>query len=382
MHYTFLCLVWFPDVREFPTSRPQSVIFVQSITQAVVHLFAICNAGIDIKPPLKMSNPPSTDFGLDRAAIAAVLKQILPDGADINLRRRLKGAAGAADIHFMFTKSAWDNLSDDDWVRISPALVLASRLLESSEVMLFVGSYLYIPTTANSQGLRQFSRSRALTALEITNAEEFLRDLASTMTFEFTERCFQELKAHGMASGRSDEDDPGVGRLGRYIDVELETRTIRGIGPLPASETGLLLATWLLIAITLVHEVMHAVHLFHNGVGPEPFFETESSFCELEYSLEDALFEGKLSIDLPPPVNVELPERTVKTQMGVLMLTKPQFEDPTNNEVRGNIVKEYWLRSLFGKDFWQAERLGALQPGTAYLGSMRRNLEDRLFRWA
>jgi hypothetical protein len=159
---------------------------------------------------------------------------------------------------------------------------------------------------------------------------------------------------------------------GMASTIHLLTEFVVDIGVNPIID---LQVNWLTMAITLVHEVTHALHIYCFGDRqPEPLFEDDDS-NELGNALEQFLFQGQFHIcDITKalPTCTPLP-RSVMTAKGVLIIMEPHL---AANSPDGNAyaIRKEWLQSLFSDEFWAGELL-VLLPRKDFVARVKQNDE-------
>lgn len=315
---------------------------------------------------------------MDRTRISAILHSILAPRTDSSVRRFLQASA-SEQTHPVFAQNRWINLSDEQYALISPALVLASRLLQSTEVTHFLASYIYAPRIGTDGKERFLLTNSSVTGAatftqQMSDVRRLLVILSNHIVLRFTTRT-AAAGAEGATRGRGQpirEGEPGHGS-----GIELNKRFLRALDPTLSVER---LTNWFFLAVTLVHEAMHAFHKFHNGRAKEPFFGGES-FNELGTQLEVLLFGGQLDT---VRFDKNLPLERVMTEQGVLHIRTPHLADVEATGGKAYLVKEAWLRSLFTNEFWSRElpASGAFVPDTVFLSNWQRDLATQIWSWA
>lgn len=271
-------------------------------------------------------------------------------------------------IHPILRKERWIGLSDTDYVRLSPSLVVATYLLECYQTTLFLSSLLEGPRTATTQlntrpqrfGLpvERFHQARGVTRGCDMSAplQPEQRSLVSStllwmsrvITLEITSTP-EQFQAAGITI-------PGASRPGDYLNhrssvIELSARRFSKIDTLAAS-TDELLERWFLIASVLVHEIMHATYNYRESVKPEPIFE-DQGFNEIGHAWEAFVFGGSFAfLDTSKKPGYVPPTGALVTAEGVYTLKIPHRMNKPILIGELHAVKRDWLWSIFSDDFW------------------------------
>lgn len=296
---------------------------------------------------------------------------------------RLLAKCASQPVHPVFSRDRWIDLSDADYVHVAPALVLASRILEYSQTTQFIATLLDAPKTATGshcedpmrpvflgQPLQRIALPRGMIFPEIITPLSFaqssrariaLSDLSKVITMTFRK---DRAWAYGMTLPTSTANDTGHPGTGSSIELTLEF--LKRSNPL-TSQSWDLLSNWLMLAVTLVHELMHAFH-GHNCPEntPEPFFD-DQNFAELGHAMENFLFGGSF-VDYLKVV----PEGAVKG----LGFNVPVDADLVATRSVLGAVTQSWLRKVFTDEFW-AQKLaasGALIPDKVVVGEQNRSI--------
>lgn len=326
---------------------------------------------------------------MDRADVTAILRNVLSDDADHSLRRMLQWSAGEP-THPMFAQDRWTGISNQDYVRIAPALHLASRLLQSYEVKSYLATYLHAPRTpailpkTGTMGVR-FARVRdpanpndilPMTFQEESAVDALLLQVSQVTSLQFSTTIRLGFGTHGVCTSGA-LIQPG--NPGRACDIEIEVICLRAFDNMPTTISSSLLANWFNLAVTLVHESMHAAAIHTVGVtAPEPLFETDND-NELGESLEALIFRG---LPVCWPVTPVHPQHVVAAP-GTLLLTVPHRVMPNATSGEAHSVQDRFLRLLFDDDFWtSALRISeVLFPNMRYHRSWTSVLYSNQISW-
>lgn len=324
---------------------------------------------------------------MDEERVDAVLAQITFPTTDEDIMQMLANCAQRR-IHPVFAKERWRGLSDEDYVRLSPGLVLATYILECSQTTHYLATVLGAPWTptnltntnprwATGDPLYRITRAREAAFNQPRPLTQGQRDLVNTeLGFLSTIVTFEISSIH-QTTDQLGECAPTVpfneGLRGVGSKITIVTEFVSTI-ELETASFWDLLANYLRFAIVLNHEVMHAIHLKKFGdEEPEPFFE-DQGFHELGNAFEQFLFLGSFNFD-----NIhEPPPGAVVTARGFLSLTTPNSADTRSPYGKAWLVSNQWLRSLFTDDFWTAHILpddGALKPEVKFYADFQWNAE-------
>ncbi|KAK3672603.1 hypothetical protein LTR78_007415 [Recurvomyces mirabilis] len=191
---------------------------------------------------------------------------------------------GTATLHPIFARSNFTGLSDANYQRISPALLLASNIISSPRATLWYHTYLFGPQTpiTDLRGrprnvvhkiYQTYDDMPKVGWLSSQTTEMYISAMVSrTVKFSFLDTVLgqshimlnkQKLLDTILSPGR---DQPYHAALGRYM----------------------------VLASTLVHEIAHAVGHTRFGPGAEMLFE-DDVYCEAGFAFESFVLGGKLN---------------------------------------------------------------------------------------
>jgi hypothetical protein len=284
-------------------------------------------------------------------------------------------------IHPIFAKAGWIDLSDEDYVRISPALVVASYMLTSPQATHFLavvlgatripdGTYNSVKRYTNGYPMKRIDRS-GLVPNDAQKAlvHNTLDVMSKFLTKQFTE---EPPKMGALALTRPTcYYYPGTEHQGMESEIEVMQQYLHQID-LSTPARWDLLGTWFEMAITLIHEVSHAVCIYKEGARvPEPAFENQG-FYELGFALESFMFGGGMI-----HVKTECQVQGAMTLKGGELLTYavPHPWDTRPGDKKNYIVGKAWLSQVFTLQFWNdnSGALGYLFPDRVFYSEMSAN---------
>lgn len=326
--------------------------------------------------------------------ITRVLERITNKDTDINIILMMAECAKEKDskIHPIFRR--WQDLSDEDFVRIGPALVLASYILESYHMTAFLSTILVSPRSKTAEKnvnpvytagipLERISRARdsvtnGAGVLKLTaKEEEQVRDTLKEMTLFMTLQASAEPEARGghaftVSGTRLKIFGKNFGVRSSIVYNEGE---IAELDPLIASKEDLVVG-WFQMAQTLCHEICHTVHYFKYGLKEiEPIFE-DQHFNEMGFAFEELLFGAHFSSMFTAPGYV-LPMHAIRLADGGIMIAeRPHWLDVRKDTQNVYIVHWTWLVKLFAHEFWdrtpRPENPNLLFPSMGYYATIKR----------
>ncbi|KAK4636153.1 hypothetical protein CLAFUW4_00216 [Fulvia fulva] len=336
-------------------------------------------------PKVQVPAEPTREQQYVRSLIAQLSQ---PDTEDM-ITELLETSALSNDIHPIFARSQWDDLSHLDLLRIAPALVLASRMLTSFRAVHFWHALLRGPRRTVSYGGGEIRQRFDLmhdpaTSLPPSEADlvlEMLAGMARKIRMSFKE----QKSSHGYCTLLkrlwSPNDKPMLG-----IVVALEQLKLLELADKPWF---FLLARWIHLAITLVHEVAHAVSAEYYGWRGEGYFG-DNKFIEMGEAFVEWLIGGDLEADDEAQVT-----SMAMTEVGTSGRSRGYKSCGTSAShvermppsIHHWLVGAAYAWKLFLQKFWLEEMPSsagmALQPARFGCGCARcpEVTDDQLWRW-
>ena len=174
-------------------------------------------------------------------------------------------------IHPIFQKRNWHNSAQDAWPHLQPALRLASRFIGEDEMLAFWYHLVWgrqkmqDVSTEFGQSLERFSaEGPPLDAAQMQQISHFLREYGEKQQTNFLSFKVGVRLGHTTRTAAKDI----IVELGWEL---LEILRDHGSGKKILSETRLLRVS-LLIAVILLHELGHAVHMSVSRSRYEPYY--------------------------------------------------------------------------------------------------------------
>lgn len=212
-------------------------------------------------------------------------------------------------IHPMFRRSNC-RMGSDVYTRIIPALCLASAFLYEPQASAFWYSIVFgprqpIPHLArDSEGMvrensaEPWSRFSAVPVGidEWRELDSFWEQMGRAITIRFADMDVDGGQTVEAKWERSYPPGPLLlGGVEAVITLSTNYRTIsrRFATPAPTASLPHWLRQHHLIAVTLLHEVCHAIHMVRTQVDAEPFFEDHRQ-AELGYAWEQSVLNGQV----------------------------------------------------------------------------------------
>jgi hypothetical protein len=289
--------------------------------------------------------------------LESVLAQITSSSTHPAIMNIVRDAAGS-EILPTLAFDRWLDLSVPEYLQILPALRLATQILFSPRALQFFHARLFgrTGTMQDSRGVNQprFGRKNrhddaALSPQETAKVTRYLNDLMVTLRFGDLE------SAHGLCEPQPHECiHPRRAGVRSIITVSLthlyQLDLIYESGPT-------ILKRWTTIAITLCHELCHAINAALDGLASEPFFE-DDSFSELGHAFEKFVLGGFLQADKGPGgelfllMGVWSAEHIAEqhAQCGIYVPTTDRAADTDSGTCI--VVDDAWTERLFNREFW------------------------------
>ena len=197
--------------------------------------------------------------------------------------RRLLFTSSTAPIHPLFEPVAWGGLEYvEDYIRLSPALVLASRLLTSKRSLRFWHSFMYGPKTLNEATGKQvfhrevFERDMQKNQVQLPPEEadktrKALEDMIYWMCLEMG-----ELPTPILARRQPSDNPPDPRLSGAKSKIVINKLILDHRGNFDGKSEAEVSQKWFQLGIAIVAEFGHALHkAFHGSDVPEMHFEDQ-----------------------------------------------------------------------------------------------------------
>lgn len=311
---------------------------------------------MDFQPPLGQ--------GANEAYIVHLLSQICNESTDPEIIQLL-AASATIEIHPIFARERWFGVSDTEILRISPAVVLASRLLTSPQALHFWYAFIFGPrtTVVDLEGNERHcfhrvfqDQSQPLPPEEEQRVLQNLQDLAATIQMI----TLEDLRETCWGSCPAIEDAPASRVLsalqpthpGRCTQIRINKRRCDALDP-TSKALPQLRRQWLLLAVTLVHEVSHAISTAGLGSGTEQFYEATPTI-EMGQGIEQQLFGGLLNGTENFVTVIHLCSPEVLEAYEKIKPLPQQSASPTDAMIK-TVAKDEWIATLFTKPFWEKD---------------------------
>lgn len=321
---------------------------------------------------------PALDPNFEKGtSIRSLIAQITLSEAPTEIIDLLYTSSTSTTIHPAFALDRWSNLSQRDYIRIAPALVLASRLLTCDISLHYFHALAFAPRNIrpdkNGIRLKRFFRADPTAPLSEKHKSQ-VDQLFSNITSYITLHEKHLVGCTGQCRP-SDRISPFAPGLKSTISIHQNfTKTLTRLLHTPSlasdpSEECLsqLHKQWTTLAVVLVHEFAHAVTFAIFGLLPESCFENDG-FKEAGYAWETLLFRG--SFDLVHTLSflgdddhhqeeavVVLGWTTDQSHFRGARVLPPRSGLPQRPvgavAVSSWIVSDVWLAALFESGFWE-----------------------------
>ncbi|KAK4634374.1 hypothetical protein CLAFUW4_00209 [Fulvia fulva] len=239
--------------------------------------------------------------------VQALLESLVTGGTIPKVCQILE-ACSTSTVQPILARDRWDDLSERDFLAISPALVLASNLLTCDRSVHFwhaVSWGNHEPRADNVMLQRVqinpvHDTSIPLPAFEKGRALEFLNELSLAVRLHFGERVDHEPQGECFcgASLRQIPEFSDAPRHRRRSTTTIATKALDRLKnriAMPLGNVDASLRDWFNMAVTFVHEIAHAASCAIRGDMPEAFFG-DQTFREMGFAITKWLFDGDPSI--------------------------------------------------------------------------------------
>lgn len=322
---------------------------------------------------------------MDDESIERVIARIANADTDNGIKSML-GLNARKRIHCVYARENWPGLSDDDWVRISPAVVLATNFLECYQTSVFLYDLQWDPrrlaTETNQDpafelGIPMYrfgiAHGLPLTVQDSEDLDKVLQNLSKAVTFYMSDRYENSNARPGEQPIYGATHPHGspikAGEPGLRSILSIRRAYLNTLDPRTASPDAMLV-NWFLMAVTIVHETIHAFAYHTDGNIPEPFF-LDQNFAELGAALEVFLFRGAFQIEQwPERLGNRFPQAMVTVE-GSLDFQHPHWQVQGDRSNWCHVRRE-WVLSLFCSTFWAA-RPASFYPDTDFAGTLSGN---------
>ncbi|KAK4560474.1 hypothetical protein LTR86_005670 [Recurvomyces mirabilis] len=210
---------------------------------------------------------------------------------------------GTATIHPIFARSNFTSLSDADYQRISPALLLASNIITSPRATLWYHTYLFGPQTpiTDLRGrprnivhkiYQTYEEMPKQGWLSSQTVEMYMSAMVSrTVKFSFLDTVLGE--RYGVCQPVRRARQAGRG-CNSHIMLNKRKLLDTILPPGRDQPYHATLGRYMVLTSTLVHEIAHAVGHTRFGPGAEMSFE-DDVYCEAGFAFESFVLGGKLN---------------------------------------------------------------------------------------
>ncbi|KAF2210509.1 hypothetical protein CERZMDRAFT_86221 [Cercospora zeae-maydis SCOH1-5] len=266
----------------------------------------------------------TSESRVDRTDLEMLHWQLVSPNTNPGISRLIRGSTHAY-ISPLLAFSRWVNIARTDFVRILPAIVLASQLLESDRAMVFWHSLLANEgVTDLHSGHVVFSRMPPhnhcqLPLTDHNTTKAHLHSL-TTIALEFGQLEPATVFAYTLSTGIENYDLHSAG----HARIILHKRLLDALDDLELMPHTLL-RRWFMLAVVLLHELAHAICTAIRGPCGEMSWE-DDGFVEMGWAFEKWLFGGRPAIvenvsSLPPAST----ECTSTETIEILSVLKEEF---------------------------------------------------------
>ncbi|KAI5359843.1 hypothetical protein Slin14017_G094040 [Septoria linicola] len=237
--------------------------------------------------PILLLPPPPTR----QESLETLLQQITTDKTHPTLKRLLLDSA-VSTVHPVLARNRWITINDEDYLRIAPAIAVATRILTGDRAMHFWHA-LVVGKQVSSDGKGEKSQRMyedpdgSLPTAEREKVKQMLNELAGLVMFDCEDLNSNTFGRTIHLPERFSSNTPGGIRSLITLRRDLMDEIDLQVRPPYA-----LLRRWFIIAVTLLHEIAHALHAARYGSGAEREFE-DDGFIEIGFALEKWLFGGQ-----------------------------------------------------------------------------------------
>ena len=312
-----------------------------------------------------MGPAPSQSQNARKNSLKQLLSEICSESTSPEIVQLLATSA-TTGIHPMFARKRWSGVSEKDFLRMSPALVLASRLLKSPQSLHFWHPFFFGPRTEviDLEGKERLCFHRVF------------QDQSQPLPLEEELRVRQKLKDAALAIENITLDDslevsagschllptapvslvwPAVDSThpGRCSQISINKQNCDALDPKQAGSEELR-RRWLLFAKTLVHEAAHAISVSSLGSQGEQFYEA-CPILEMGFAIEQQLFGGRLGLS-PKIVFVSQVccPHELETYRSLGKPLSQQSVSPVDARIK-TLAGDEWVASLFKDSFWEGK---------------------------
>ncbi|KAI4846333.1 hypothetical protein E4T44_05121 [Aureobasidium sp. EXF-8845] len=332
-------------------------------------------------------NLPDSDFPLDADFNSKEKAIEHVTGAYI---RHLRGAVpSVSTIHPIFFLLRWKDVSKEDYELMLPSLSLASRFLDEPQLLTYIKGFLkwkleVVNDDEATQDAGQILHTFQPAPLDPWDSEWTwykLWNLKDRLTFQFSSRL-----PNGCVAGTGPGDQTAK-TANIFVDIQFlrvfQRKLEASQNSMPWSpgshDESALLRTQFSFAITLVHEVMHAIWMTSNPVReePSPFpphaphlvrpkepFFRDGRMNELGACWEDHVFGGMIHM-MDTPTGAIMPYGMISVPFPGFIRNYPAAIDRGNPRKWGlewqteYPIETKYIRKMFSNQMWDdVQRFG------------------------
>ncbi|KAK4634371.1 hypothetical protein CLAFUW4_00202 [Fulvia fulva] len=190
-----------------------------------------------------------------------------------------------SEVHPIFTREQWINITDSEFLALGPALSLASRLLTCDRALhfwhaLFHGAREYF---SDKHGLQHYrflpihDTGNVLPAEERDRTLRSLSEMALAVKLKFEDMSGARGRCHAAGPLQEIPYFSDSHRWSWSSTVIIRTKDVDDLlSALKSASATSPLGRWLQLTCTLVHEVSHSASMIINGPGYEDFFGSQT----------------------------------------------------------------------------------------------------------
>ncbi|SMQ46703.1 unnamed protein product [Zymoseptoria tritici ST99CH_3D7] len=292
----------------------------------------------------------------------SVLAQITSSSTHPAITNIIRKAADA-DILPVLKFDRWVGLSPQDFLRILPALRLASQIMRSPRGLQFF----YARARGNTEvtfddrdinQLRFYRDDRTPNAHlppdHAAIAHTYLNDLVMAVTLAFEPRPDEtEGDCEPLSHDRIHWSQPGIRSKVVMNEKNLHRLDLmQTLGPA-------VLKQWVIMATTLCHELSHAFNMAFEGQEDHEMFFEDDTFCELGHAFEKFVIGGQVLVERGPAGEAMMVMREwssshmskVYAAGGTYVPTVSRASEPDPLDM--TVVQDSWTERLFNDErFW------------------------------
>ncbi|KAM3420448.1 hypothetical protein BST61_g3718 [Cercospora zeina] len=313
-----------------------------------------------------LAQPKTGESRRDKAELEMLHWQLVSPNTNPGISRLLRGSIHAY-ISPLLAPARWVGIASLDYLRILPAIVLASQFLESDHAMVFWHSlFVNRGVTDPRSGHVIFSREApgSCYKLPLTDHNTTRAHLHSltTIALEFRQFESESAFAYTLSTEREENGVHGAGDA----RIMLQERLLDALDNLEGMPHALL-RRWFIIAVTLLHELAHAICTAARGPDGEMSWE-DDGFVEMGWALEKWLFGGRPAIIRNAPSHSELADSSGTETLEVTSVLKEEFaphrrvaagrdflETLSGNPQRVRVIDDANLEEMFDAFLWTGE---------------------------